>query len=869
MGIFIGQLKRHFWSNIHKALAFLCIAAFGTFIILSPIYAAVAVPVALTYGLTIAIPAVFFLIASVCRMFCNPKYINKNVAQKIVHRGKIFYNLGLSALGIGLFFIGVLCCFFPGLVALAGLSSLAWIIGLTSGGVGIFFIYRSYKNLRTGSISDIKRYTFEIMGHNNPTSTVTNKILQIVRRTIESLGGIAKKDKNQSNKDASVEKEKRLLTEDERRIMDCLKSARDIRSIMDKCQYILIFKIIYKSNPEVNKDGYNQKLTEQDETMEKSITNTVNDHKQLICDEILQSSENDKMEAVSKILDNMSNKIKDIGVDEEIKNQIDNVIRLTGKVIEKTLSDNNIENKTFPEIEDNLIAIDGQINDNNKNGTNSQINDNNKMTIEKTLSDNNIENKISPENGTNSQINDNNKMTVEEYQLEELLNAHKSSFSVVDKLNLNQAQELNNIGIYQYFCDYRNELQVMLSAHEDKNVQELLDSLVRDLDYGVPSAKNNKILRNVFLLLLGIILTFGGALSFIYPTLLAFIGLSGLLGELFAIVVITCGLSLVYESIKNFIFGTVVGFERSSYELIASNCNDSDKKKICNEVVRRLGPLRPNNGDVKFLNEDINQEEEPDCFDGEDEIDKNFYAVLDPSKKRKNSEEYENNVENVENESSCAQQESAAKLKDFKLKKDEDDTKDVENEDNDENENEMESNDYTKPLTLPLPDENNDDKTFKNQKYLISEQTRLLQLSATNVDELLFSTEEKVRIDKENKEFRISTEEKVRIDKENKEFRINKILEKKFMLDKERTGILSDAKDNTNPIIHTANFIIKQNHIKLQPIIQKALSELGYEPQDNSNILKPQCGGGVGGAKEHGAVPLTHFINIKASEENL
>ena len=795
-------LKRHFFSNVHKALAFLCIAAFGTFITLLPIYAAVAIPVALTYGLTIAIPAIFFLIASVCQMFGNSKCIDSKVAQKIVHRGKIFYNLGLSALGIGLFFIGVSCWFFPGLVVIAGLSSWAWIIGLTSSVVGMFFIYRSYKNLKIGSISDIKRYVLEIMGYNVADSNTGRKIFQIVNRNIENLERIAQKDINQDNKNSDVQKDKQSLIM-QRRALDLYKIISRISSVMDKCKDILIFHIIHKSDPSVNRIKYELDLTGEDQDHQTEIIDIVEKCKEDFKTEISKLLNNQPMRPVSKILKYMSDEINKINKEEKINDHINCVIGLIEKFINKTLS--------------NLSKFDNDTKKDQKNLTN-EIQNSNIKDINKE--DDDLKKKITFDSNVTNLLKKFDEEQEDQY--EKLLGINGTGFSKLNQLN--SAQELNHTSIYEKFCHYYRELSSEVSICSTKDKRALLDLLEQDLQFRVPSAKNHKTRRNIFFLLLGIILTLGGILSFIYPTLAAFIGLFGLLGELFAGVVIICGLSLVYESIKNFIVGTIVGFERSLYELIASNCNDSDKEKIYNEVVMRLIPLKTSKEDDNLEGKiKINNGSVLDDNNDDDNIDKEYYAAMKKSiEDKKNAkigysyngeddQEYKTELPELEDENQNS----------------EDENQNSENK-NQNSENKLD-NLVTFPLLVKLPecvDINKD--VFGDQCLLIEEQEELLKLNLDNAAQILSSEGEEIGKDDKN--------------------RLKNRLKEKFnSLNQQRRKILERTTTEAKEYVHTANFVIKQNHIKLNSIVQTVLSDLdnpGIDSKIQVGVGAPKGGGG-------------------------
>ena len=821
----VQLLKRHFWSNIHKFLAFLCIATFGTFIILSPIYAVVAIPVALAYGLTITVPAVLFLIASVCRMFGNSKRIHENTAQKIVHRGKIFYNLGLLALGIGLFFIGMSYLFFPGLIAFVGLSSLAsWIVGFTSGAVGIFCAYRSYKNLKTGSISDIKRYILEAFGYDK-CNGANSKIFTILERSIKPLESIAKKDENIQNSDSR----KRIATMRRTNYeLKCYANNPYINDLMNKCKDTLIFSIIYKSNPEVNKDEYNQELTKEDKSNKKNIEDIVDEYKERVMKKIFYfqgENRNELKGTVSRILNDMSEKIKN-----KIKYTDEN------KVIEDQDEKKNINTgEKFEDIIDDVIQscenliterlylvdlLDRSIdNENSSKITNNQSNDND--------NDNKDEKKVKDEKKIK-------KEKVNKYKYKELLDVEGQEFT---KIKLNVDNKPTDMSVYRYLSSqldymYTNNFSNTMNYEE----KQLLRLLRDDLQVRVPSAKNNKIWRNIFFLSLGIILTLGGSLFFIYPTFLAFIGLSGLLGKLFTGVIIICGLSFVYESIKNFVIGTIVGFERSLYELVASNYNDNDQKKIYYKVVCRLLPFKTNDNNIKTDNQDISKsgkEEETYYEDQDDHWDQEFYelAVKKRQQRKYVDKDDEVSIEAVDDNSNDNQKNNFILYKEHE--EDEEDEADKNKEKLCNEERNKEPFSYAANINEIL--ENNADIGIgSDQKIVIIEQGNLLKLNINNVDDILGKTDGKT-------------------EKEVNKRRKQKITNKMDELDEMRKYILERSKESKDEIVHAKNFIIKQNNIKLRQIVDEVLSDLDNETEKDPLIGK------VGGPKNEG-ISLKNFL---------
>ena len=133
----------------------------------------------------------------------------------------------------------------------------------------------------------------------------------------------------------------------------------------------------------------------------------------------------------------------------------------------------------------------------------------------------------------------------------------------------------------------------------------------------------------------------------------------------------------------------------------------------------------------------------------------------------------------------------------------------------------------------------NNKQIFDNQCFLIYQQEQLLKLNSEDVDKVLSLTEP---------------------NQQNNKNRIEAIQNKCNGLEELRKNILKcvpkEPKD-TFHIIHVANFIIKQNNIKLEPIIGKVLSKLSNEKKKDKNTLNMKMRG-VGGPKNE-SMPLTAF----------
>ena len=376
---------------------------------------------------------------------------------------------------------------------------MVWIIGSISSIVGLFFIYRSYKNLKTGSVSDTKRYILEIMGYDKVNSNFTTKLFNIIVRNVDSINEMVSKSPSNDANNKYLQQIKTLGKSNQGLLSNCIQASLKINDIMSKYQSILIFNIVYKGDPKVNDDEYNIESAQKE--VEDSIKGIVQKHTKTLTENnslLLNGCQN---KTVSTALDNIMEEIKsDIlsneGKNEEIKNQIDDATQSAKKAINETLSNfgllgnhinalkedillkENKKGKTKSKITDktkNLEKIE-KILDSNLPINNSDIEKNtlsNKNEKEETegelvgetkeieriidsnlpINNSDIEKNTSlNKNGeTKNDINNVPELSEKKYQYEALLNMGNSlQFEELSRANLYKSSHISSI--YRYLC---------------------------------------------------------------------------------------------------------------------------------------------------------------------------------------------------------------------------------------------------------------------------------------------------------------------------------------------------------------------------------------------------------------------------------